>query len=619
MLRRVYVPLILLALIFSGMVSAAEYWVGFYGSPGHDELKGVSTMPNGDIVAVGSVSINGTMYPWVIRLDRYGRVMWSRYYLLPTGEGLFRALAIYSDGNIVAVGSLTREVNGILLSDLLVVKLDGNGNVLWAKTYGVGTIDAGTSVLVSGNAIFIGGYTQLGDNLATWVMRLNPYSDVVWQKVYPSVYPTFKPFLGLNGSDLLALGVLGSGNPVVLSLNPLSGRVKRAVEYVNVSASSPVISASHSFYSLADSNGTCLTLLNALGDWKCYSPGFGGMDVVGMAYNGKGGLFTISPAKVQGGIAFYLLGTGRGKVLISRIYRLSDLDVPGGIAVSGDSLIVVGTTERFSSIVKSEGFVARLPYNGALEGYESRDVDPSVFTGVSGVRAVKITSKTVSAKVSKVGLSPKAVPQVAFLRVHVPNVKNPVKVYVDGKILGLVNEETVFTLTPGTHTIRIVGDSYYPYEATVSVEAGKETAMTVKLIKKPEEGTLVVNSTPSHAAVYLNDTLVGWTPFGMNLSSGMYKVKLVKEGYATYTLEVKVPSGRETRINVVLTALQTTPTTTTVTTTRETTTSSSHSPTTTTTTTTIPSKKSGGICGPASLMVIAVIPLALRKFGHECG
>ena len=618
MLRKVYVPLILLALILSGMVSASRYWVGFYGSPGYDGLKGVSTMPNGDIVAVGSVSINGTTYPWVIELDRYGRVKWSRYYVLPRGEGLFRVLGTDGDGNIMAVGSLKRVVNGTLVSDLLVVKLDESGNVLWAKTYDLGATDTGTSILVSGNAIFTGGYTQIGENLATWIMRLNPYGDVVWQRIYLGVYPTFKPFLGLNGSNLLALGVLDSGSPVVLSLNPLSGGVERAVEYVNVSASSPIISASDGFYFLADGNGTCITILNASGDWNSYIPGLSGMDVVGMAYNGRGGLFAVSPAKVEGGISFYLLGTSGGKVLVSRIYRLSNIDVPGDVAVSGDSLIVVGTTERFSYVMNSEGFIARLPYNGAVGGYESRDVDPSVFTGVSEVRAVKITSKTVSAKVSKVDLSPRAVPQVAFLRVHVPNAENLAKVYVDGKILKLVDEEAIFTLSPGTHTIRVLEDGYYPYEATVSIEAGREASVTVKLIKKPKKGTLVINSTPSHATVYLNDTLVGWTPLRMNLSPGIYEVKLVKEGHAPYTVEVKVTSGKETRINAVLSALSTTSTTTS-TTTRETTTSSYHSPTTSTTTTESTSKKSGGICGTASLMVIAVVSLLLWRFWHDSG
>ncbi|MCD6523471.1 MAG: PEGA domain-containing protein [Thermococcus sp.] len=628
-MKGVHVIAITLILLFSGLVSASEYWVGFYGTPGHDALESVSIMPNGDIVAVGKVSFNGTTAPWAIRVDRYGEVLWSKYYPIPGAEGEFEALAVDEEGNIIAVGLLRKEAGSALTTDLLVMKLNGSGKVLWAKGYDAGSSEVGNSIVVGGNAIFVGGYTSIGDVPSVWILRLNPYGSVVWARAYSGLYPTFKPFLALNGSEILALGVLETGHPAVLRLNPLSGGIIDATEYTGLSTSSPIIAVGDGQYFLLNGNGTCLTVLQQGEEWTCYKPGFEGIDVSAAEY-GAGVLYALSTAKPWSGINFYVLGLEGETVRLSRAYRLSDLDVPGSLAVSGDSLVVVGSTERFSSTVNTEGFIMRLPLNGAIKGYETKDVNPSVFTGSSSARKAEVSSESLLPRIYELEVEERDAPPVGFLRITTEGTEEPTMLYVDGKFWALFGGEGVFALAPGTHEVKLAAEGYYPYETTVSIEAGEETVIRAELERKIEYGTLVISSTPSSAAVYLNGTLVGWTPLTMNLTPGRYTLEVVKEGYEPYKGTIEVSANKETTIAVELEEVKTTTTSTvsTTTTTSAAPTTSSTQPLTTTSTSpqseskTSTSKagevtsttKKGGICGPGTVLLLPIIsPLLVRR------
>ncbi|EEB74970.1 Amylopullulanase [Thermococcus sp. AM4] len=616
-MKGAYLTAITFMLLFSTLAGASDYWVGFYGTTGYDELRAVSVMPNGDIVAVGKVSLNGTTAPWAIRLDRYGRVLWSRYYRIQGVEADLRALAVDNDGNIVAVGSVRRKVGETLTSDMLVMKLDGDGNVLWARDYDAGSLEVGNSVVIENNAIFVGGYAT-PESPELWVLRLNPYGDVVWGKLYLGVYPTFKPFLALDGSEVLALGILGSGSPVLMKLNPLSGGVTTAMEYLNLSLSSPVLAVGGN-PSILNGNGTCLTVLLPSGEWKCYNPGFGGVDVVGAAYSSGGTLYTLSVAKPWPGINFYILGLSGGSVAVSRAYRLSDLDVPRGIDVSADSILVAGSSERFSSAVKTEGFVAKLPFNGAIGNYESKDVSPAVFTGSSEVRAIRVSSRTLLPKVSSLEVRARNVKPVGFLRVEV-GINEPVRLYIDGNFRALLSGEGVLALSPGEHVVKLTANGYRDYEATVSIRDGMETLLKAELEKKIEHGTLIVNSSPSHAAVYLNGTLIGWTPMEMNLTPGAYVVEISKGGYRPYRETVRISPGEKKVLSVELekipvssTSTTSVPTTTSATSTSRTTSSSTIPTGTREGTSSSTTKGKGGFCGPAAIVALSVSPLVLRR------
>lgn len=65
-------------------------------------------------------------------------------------------------------------------------------------------------------------------------------------------------------------------------------------------------------------------------------------------------------------------------------------------------------------------------------------------------------------------------------------------------------------------------------------------------------GSLIVESNPSSARVFINDQYVGATPFATKLDSGHYTVKVTQVGYQDYTTTVAIFSNQITTVNPVL-------------------------------------------------------------------
>ncbi|ASJ02995.1 hypothetical protein A3L09_06850 [Thermococcus profundus] len=635
MKRRSLTRLITLLIIWSILpysiaVASQSYWVRFYGGDGADSISGASPMPNGDLVAVGSTGINGKPQPWVLRVDRYGSVLWSKYYTLEVdAEIRLNEAAIDEDGNVVVVGTLKKEIQGISDSDLFVMKIDEKGNSVWAKTYGLSGLDGGTSIAIEGNAIFVGGYTDVDGTPGLWILRLNPYGNVVWQREYSSVYPSFKYSMATGKGELIAAGSSESGNLIILRVNPISGTVDDALEYVNFSVSDPLLESSGGGITVAAGSNGCLALLNLNEGGECYKVGSAGPVPGGIFSAENGELFVAASVSKK----IWLLGLkDDGSVAFSKIYNLSASDVLNGLTGGDGSLILSGDTDRFSSIRNTDGFIVRLPYNGALPGYESEDVEPEVF-GVGGYEPTKVSVRTTvtNAVVENLNVHPKDFPQSGILGVTIsPNPESlgkKVEIYLDGNLTSVKGGEILLPLTPGSHSVKVAMNGYHLYETSVSIKAGEEIDIKATLIPMTPTGTLRITSTPSGAAVFLNGTFIGLTPLSLNLSAGLYTIRVSKDGYEDYSKSVEIKGGEEVAITAGLnpitrTTATTTPSitttttpvgTTTTTTTVRTTTTTQETTSSTAATTTTTSKKGGGICGPGVILLLVPLSRLMRR------
>ncbi len=94
----------------------------------------------------------------IIRLDASGNVIWAKTY---GGSGSEEVYSIYSsgDGGFIVAGST--DSFGAGSCDFLVIKLDSNGNLIWAKTYGGNGCDVAVSISLTGDGGYIvAGYTN---------------------------------------------------------------------------------------------------------------------------------------------------------------------------------------------------------------------------------------------------------------------------------------------------------------------------------------------------------------------------------------------------------------------------------------------------------------------------
>jgi hypothetical protein len=118
---------------------------------------------------------------------------------------------------------------------------------------------------------------------------------------------------------------------------------------------------------------------------------------------------------------------------------------------------------------------------------------------------------------------------------------------MDGKEAG----ETPVVLSgvvPGRYQIRVIKEGYDPFEVTevLGVER-KEVIATLK--KTVRGGDLIVQTAPPGATIYLDGKLVGTSPYdGKGLSSGTYRIRVIKEGFETWERVENVEAGKRVEV-----------------------------------------------------------------------
>lgn len=129
------------------------------------------------------------------------------------------------------------------------------------------------------------------------------------------------------------------------------------------------------------------------------------------------------------------------------------------------------------------------------------------------------------------------------------------EVYLEGTLRG--RTPLTLSLPEGRYALELRLSGYEPYRATVQVRRGETTRLEVRLTPIPRTGTLLLESTPSGAEVYLEGRLQGRTPLRLTLEEGTYRVELRLPGYEPYGATVRVERGRETSLAASLRPLRT--------------------------------------------------------------
>ncbi len=162
-----------------------------YGGTGPELGIGIDNTSDGGFVIVGSTAsftINETMY--VIKLDSTGTLMWSKVY---NAFGFDRLSGVQqtSDGGFYLSGFV--EV-GFGLRDHAILKVDMNGNVVWAKNFGgVEAEELRRLCITAGGGLLVAGYNASFGVGAKEVqaIKLSANGNILWAKTYGTLYEDF--------------------------------------------------------------------------------------------------------------------------------------------------------------------------------------------------------------------------------------------------------------------------------------------------------------------------------------------------------------------------------------------------------------------------------------------
>ena len=120
-------------------------------------------------------------------------------------------------------------------------------------------------------------------------------------------------------------------------------------------------------------------------------------------------------------------------------------------------------------------------------------------------------------------------------------------IFLDGDDTGEETDAILDELEPDDYTVKLTLTGYEDYVDTVTVEAGDTAEVDANLVAvtPPAYGALQVNSTPTGAAIWLDDANTGAVTDTLldSLLVGEYTLKLTLAGYYDYETTVTIVEG----------------------------------------------------------------------------
>ena len=137
-------------------------WERAWGGADSDSAGAVATHSDGSVYVAGRATSFGPSSAgvFVLKFNSLGGLVWQRYWDDAAG---FEAMAVSSDGSIYAASSKLRPESNFSQFDVMVLKLDPAGSLVWARTYGAGeVVDArGGMAAAADGSIYTAGAIQV--------------------------------------------------------------------------------------------------------------------------------------------------------------------------------------------------------------------------------------------------------------------------------------------------------------------------------------------------------------------------------------------------------------------------------------------------------------------------
>jgi len=266
--------------------TGAVLWKKSYPADYNAWFMGVAVDAAGNVYTAGCTADNNFWnYDWLVaKYDPSGNLLWSRTYNSPSYSNdseMAYAIAVDGSGNAFVTGMTEYSYVGNAY-DILTIKYDGEGNVIWTSTYNSGSFtpwwttdatgnsDYGRDVAVDGDGYsYVVGIINDKQIPQEWgyyfysdwiILKYDPSGNVVWTKVYDpgTMFSGTEVSMALDGNHNIY--VAGSIRP---SLPGDSTYVTSKISLLKLDSSGNLIwkktdkveSYSESFNTTSDSSG----------------------------------------------------------------------------------------------------------------------------------------------------------------------------------------------------------------------------------------------------------------------------------------------------------------------------------------------------------------------------
>jgi uncharacterized delta-60 repeat protein len=306
-------------------------WQRTLGGTNTDDAKSIGIASDGSVYVAGYTNSIGSSLPSVllIKYNSSGAVQWQRTFS-GSGKDEGYAVTVALDGSVYVGGNTDSSGSGV--NDILLIKYDSYGNLLWQKTLGGSSYDFASSITNIGGFVYLTGYTGsagAGSSDAV-VAKYNSAGTLQWQRV-------------LGGSTAEA-GQAVSGGP--------DGSV-----YVTGYTSSAGAVGTEILLAKYSSSGVL--------QWQRTLGGNGADAAQGVTVGTDGSVYVIGYTNSAGSQDFLLAKfDADGTLLSQKVLGGSGIEMGHGINIATNGSVYVAGRSTSAGAAGNDILLARLPADG---------------------------------------------------------------------------------------------------------------------------------------------------------------------------------------------------------------------------------------------------------------
>lgn len=169
----------------------AVWWTRTFSDPQKDLIiLSVDCFADGSVVAVAYESLPGdSCYYLIMKTNPQGDTLWTRrIFFAASGSPPAAEIIALSDGGILLAGTALTDNQW----DVLLLRWDGSGNLLWQKIYGGTEDDYATGVAEAADGFYVTATTASADGDVSgqhgltdvWVIKTDGAGTIVWKKCF---------------------------------------------------------------------------------------------------------------------------------------------------------------------------------------------------------------------------------------------------------------------------------------------------------------------------------------------------------------------------------------------------------------------------------------------------
>jgi hypothetical protein len=183
-------------------------WQNIFGDSDEENSGSfVHTSDGGFLLAGTTRSFTTSTQVYLIKVDQNGNKIWEKNFGGSGGDAGKKIIPT-KDGNYMILGTTSSKGSGDF--DVYLIKVNGNGDIIWDKTHGGPMWDEGTDIAeLSDGSFILSGYT-LSYSVAgghDWLLlKVNESGDFVWRKTFGAQYQDYAGRIAVANDGFVIAG-----------------------------------------------------------------------------------------------------------------------------------------------------------------------------------------------------------------------------------------------------------------------------------------------------------------------------------------------------------------------------------------------------------------------------